>query len=264
MPASCGCSARRKLQQLLPRLRLLDDAVADVGPVEAGDELLGLGQAEPLDDLVAGGGIGGGGERDARDARPALMQPVELHVFGAEVVPPLRDAVGLVDGEQRDGDAIEQGQEALGQQSLGGDVEQVEFIGQQRPFHPALLVRRQRRVEKGRAHAELAQRVDLILHQRDQRRDDDGGAVAQQRRDLITERLAAAGGHQHQRIAAAGDVLDDLLLGAAKVVAEDAAENVERGWRCSCHSSHSASLRPSRRNHGSVPPGGCNYQDNAR
>ena len=52
------------------------------------------------------------------------------------------------------------------------------------------------------AHAELAQRFDLILHERDQRRDDQGEAVKDQRRDLIAQRFAAAGGHQDQRVGA--------------------------------------------------------------
>ena len=68
----------------------------------------------------------------------------------------------------------------------------------------------QRRVEERRAHAELAQRLHLVLHQRDQRRDHDRRALAQQRRQLVAQRLAAAGGHEHQRVAAAGDVRDDL------------------------------------------------------
>ena len=41
-----------------------------------------------------------------------------------------------------------------------------------------LLFRRQRAVVAGRGHAVADQRVDLVLHQRDQRRHDDGEAVA--------------------------------------------------------------------------------------
>ena len=62
------------------------------------------------------------------------------------------------------------------------------------------------------AHAELGQRRDLVLHQRDERRDHHAYAFAQQRRDLVAQRLAAARGHQHQRVAAAGDVVYDLCL----------------------------------------------------
>ena len=46
------------------------------------------------------------------------------------------------------------------------------------------------------------ERVDLILHQRDQRRHDDADARPHERGDLVAERLAAAGRHQHERVAA--------------------------------------------------------------
>src|SRR3546814_8733097 len=43
--------------------------------------------------------------------------------------------MGLVDGEQGDLRAVEQGQEARGEQALGGDVEQVDPAGQQLALH---------------------------------------------------------------------------------------------------------------------------------
>ncbi len=55
-------------------------------------------------------------------------------------------------------------------------------------------------------HAELLERADLVVHQRDQRahheRHAAAGAVARDRRHLVAQALAAAGGHQHQRVAA--------------------------------------------------------------
>ena len=63
---------------------------------------------------------------------------------------------------------------------------------------------------------ELRERVDLVLHQRDQRRDDDADAVAQERGDLVAQRLAAAGRHEHERVAARHHPLDDRLLRAAE------------------------------------------------
>jgi hypothetical protein len=115
----------QEIEQLPARIVLLGDAVADVGPVEGADELARVLQAQALDDFVAGRLVGGGGERNARHVGPAFVQQVELAVFRAEVVAPLRDAVGLVNGEQGDGAAVEQAQEALHQQALGRDVEQV-------------------------------------------------------------------------------------------------------------------------------------------
>ena len=131
----------------------------------------------------------------------------------------------------------EQLEEARRQQALGRDVEQVELAARARARSTSRrLGAAQRRVEERRAHAELGERRDLVLHQRDQRRDHDADAVAQQRGNLVAQRLAAAGGHQHQRVAAAGDVLDDLgLLPAKGRIAEDFFENltcVQRSRRC--------------------------------
>ena len=104
---------------------------------------------------------------------PAFVQHGELAVFAAEIVAPLRHAMRLVDGEQRDRAAIEQRQEARRQQALGRDVEQVELAGQQFALDPGRGFAVEGGIEEFGAHAQLAQRLDLVLHQRDQRRDHD-------------------------------------------------------------------------------------------
>ena len=155
-------------------------------------------------------------------SREALVQDRQLDVLGPEVVAPLRHAVRFVDGEQGDLRRLEQLQAARRHQALGRDVDQVDLAGAHQPLDAHRLFERLGRVEEGGAHADFGQRVDLVLHQRDQRRDDHADAVAQQRRDLVAQRLAAAGRHQHQRVAAAGDVFDDVgLLAAEGRVAED-------------------------------------------
>ena len=58
-------------QQLLARLALGDDAVADVGPVEARDKLARLEQ-QPLGDLAARRFIGSRGQRDTWHVAVAL------------------------------------------------------------------------------------------------------------------------------------------------------------------------------------------------
>jgi hypothetical protein len=223
-----GVLLAQEAQQLATRLVLLDHAIPDVGPIKAGDELLGLRQTETFDDLLAGQAIGGGGEGDARDPGPALMQQVELDVLGPEVVPPLRDAVGLVDGKEGDAALVQQGQKAFAEQPLRGYVQQVELAGHQALFHRPRLPRGQGGVEKGRPQAELVQGVHLVLHQGDEGRDDDAGAGPHQGRNLEAEGLAAARGHEDQGIAASDDPLDDPFLGATKVrIAEDPAQQVE-------------------------------------
>jgi hypothetical protein len=98
------------------------------------------------------------------------------------------------------------------------------------PLDFALLFGAEAGVEIGGGHAGLAQRVDLILHQRDQRRHHDAGALPQQRGNLVAQRLAAAGRHQHQRVATFAQVLDDgLLLAAETGITENALKQVEGG-----------------------------------
>ena len=175
-------------------------------------------------------GLGGGrGQRDPRHVGPALVQHRQRQVVGPEVVAPLGHAVRLVDGEQRDLAAVQQPHRRLGPQPLRRQVEQVELAGQERRLDPPPLVRVLGRVEEPGPHPQRGQRVDLVLHQRDQRRDDHAGAVPHQRGDLVAQRLAAAGRHQHERVAAGDDVVDDLLLLAAeRVVAEHPPQHLQR------------------------------------
>jgi hypothetical protein len=54
-------------------------------------------------------------------------QQAELCVLGTEIMPPVRHAVRLVDGDERDVDAGQPFQETAANQPLGTEVEQVEF-----------------------------------------------------------------------------------------------------------------------------------------
>ena len=86
--------------------------------------------------------------------------------------------------------------------------------------------RRQRRIEIRRAHACLAQRINLILHQGDQGRDDNADAVAQQCGNLIAQRLAAARRHQDERVTSRHDAVDDRrLLATERAIAEHGLKN---------------------------------------
>src|SRR3546814_8204711 len=52
----------------------------------------------------------------------------------------------------------------------------------------ALILTAQTGVEVGGGNARLAERVDLILHQRDQRRHHDAGALTHERGNLVAQR----------------------------------------------------------------------------
>ena len=212
--------------QLLARRFLGHDAVEDVRPVETGKETLGALQVQALDDLFAGAHVGGGGQGDARHMREQLGQLAQLQVFRAEVMAPLRHAVGLVDGEQRDVQLAQEIEHARLHQALGRQVQHLQLTAAHAPGQLTLLLGVQGGVQRGRSHPKLIERGDLVVHQRDQRRNHHREAGAQQPRHLKTQRLAAAGGHQYQRIAAVGHAFDDCCLAPTEtVVADDILEN---------------------------------------
>jgi hypothetical protein len=111
-----------EVQQLAARVGFLADAIADVGAIEAGDENPRGTKVEPGEDFLTCCGVGGGGERDARDVGKAFVQRRQAEVFRTEVVPPLRHAVRFVDGEQGDAGLVEQALETWCQQAFRGNV----------------------------------------------------------------------------------------------------------------------------------------------
>ncbi|KAF5037065.1 hypothetical protein DSECCO2_568610 [anaerobic digester metagenome] len=134
--------------------------------------------------------------------------------------------MGLVDGEEGQGDAREAVQKARGEDAFGGDVEQVETTGHELGLHLAGPGRVQGGIEAGRAHAVLGQALHLVAHEGDERGDDDGRAGTDQGRDLVAQGLAPARGHEDHGVPAGQDGLDDRLLGALKgVVAENRTED---------------------------------------
>jgi hypothetical protein len=77
----------------------------------------------------------------------------------------------LVDGKQRQLDALEQREHGWLEQALGGDIDQVELAVQQVLLGTSSGFGIQAGVEHGSRHAVVGQRLDLVSHQRDQRRD---------------------------------------------------------------------------------------------
>ena len=188
--------------------------IADVGAVEPGDDQAVVRDAKLIEDVGAGVGVGGGGEREARDVREGVEQRAKQAVVGAEVVAPFRHAVCFVDREQAEPGAGEQIAEAALRGAFGGDVEQVEFAGAEAGDRlGAVLVHR---CQRGGADADRFGGAQLVVHQRDQRADHDAGAVEHDRRELIAERLARAGRHDGERPLAGQHARDHLVLHAAQ------------------------------------------------
>ena len=163
-----------KLQQLLGGLVLVEHAVADVGAIEAAEKLLRVLQRQYLQNILAGLLVGGCGQRDPGHRGETLAQRAKLRVLGAEIMPPLRHAVGFIDREQGQREFIESAQEILADHPLGADVEQFQLAAMQLRQGRARLILAQRGVVAGGLHPVGEQRIDLVFHQRDQRRNHHG------------------------------------------------------------------------------------------
>ena len=100
--ASSARRASRDERALLVRGRGRATAKDDVRPVEPGGHPQRVAQPEPWRDVGRharrGGGRGGHDRHGSQRARGVR----QTEVVGAEVVPPLRDAVGLINHEEPD------------------------------------------------------------------------------------------------------------------------------------------------------------------
>ena len=194
----------------------------DVGAAEAVDEAPpALVEPELAGDVVLDERGGGRGERHDRRRAQQRQALAEHPVLGAEVVPPLRDAVRLVDRDQNRLALGEHLGEAGDREALRRDEQEVEAA---RQVVDAGLARRGA-VAAGMdalgGEADLAQLRHLVLHEGDERRDDQGGAAAREARELVAERLAGAGRHDEQDVLPRGQgAADVLLVGAEGLEAE--------------------------------------------
>jgi hypothetical protein len=171
-----------KVHQLaLGMMSFCTTRIADVRAVESWtvNTRASLGQLQALEDLARRAFVGGRGERDAR------------HLAGQRVVP-TRRAGGTPAGSHgptatrnalrrwrtaQDPLRSSRLETARRQQAFGRHVEQVELTAPKRASTRMRRLARSRQWSSGTRRARRArQRVDLILHQRDQRRDDQADA----------------------------------------------------------------------------------------
>ena len=221
-----------------PHLPHREREVRPLDPLVKRRHLVG-GEAQLSDDVALHlrSGRGREGHRHRIPEQPAKLP--QAGVVGAEVVPPLADAVRLVHGEERDSPRGDDLTKLRLAKPFRRDVEETVASGPHVGISGLTLFSGQRRVDERRIDAAGAEGIDLILHERDQRRDHDRqrGCVAggmplrlHHRRHLVAQRLAATGWHDDQRMPARQHVVDDrFLLPTKGVVPEDTGENVGRG-----------------------------------
>ena len=167
-------------------------------------------------------------------------------VVGPEVVPPLRDAVRLVDHEEPELGLADPLEEPGRGEALGRDVEQPRAPGHRavdrRAVRRRVLLGVDERDAPGR---DALERLDLVLHQRHERRDDQREIRAHQRGQLVAERLARAGRHHHQHVAPGDRGLDRLALAGTE--RREAEHLAQRRGRLGGPRERSRRLRPEAR-----------------
>ncbi len=117
----------------------VEDLEEEVGPLESAHVHGGRGQAELAHDVALYEAGRGRRQRDRRRVAQRLAHVGQAQVVRAEVVAPLADAVGLVDGEEPDLDLGEGPAEALVGEALWRNVEQLVSPQAQRR-QPVLLL----------------------------------------------------------------------------------------------------------------------------
>ena len=209
----------------------------EVGPVEAGGHLVGGVEFQMGADVLPHMGRGGGRKGSHHRALgQAVHKCLDAQVAGAEVLPPLTDAVGLVHRDHADLPLLRKPLEARHLQPLRSHIDDLIPPLPGAAEHQGLLVVRQAVVQESCRHTGLYQRPHLILHQAHQRRDHDGDARQQQGRHLIADGLARTCGHHGQHILPGQQAGDDLLLPRAEaVVAKDFFQNTMRTFHGSSY-----------------------------
>ena len=143
------------------------DRVADVRPVEPGQDQPVGGNAELDQDVGAGLRVGGGGQAEARYVGKTIEQRAQQAIVGPEIMAPFGHAMRLVDGDQRQRRPLDHLAERIGGRPFGRGIEQVELAALQpsQRLLPIVVGRGQR----CGANAEGFGGTDLVVHQRDQR-----------------------------------------------------------------------------------------------
>ena len=190
----------------------------EVGAVKAGGQPQRVDQPQHLVDVVLDLLGGGGGEGPQHRPFGQLGDKVrDSKVAGAEVLPPLGDAVRLVHRYKGDLHPADKGQKVLGAKPLRRDVQQLVRPLLSPAVDLVVLGKAQRGIDAGRGNLGLFQRRHLVLHQRDQRRNHQRQPRQHHGRQLVADRLARAGGHHPQHIPAGKDGVDQLLLSRTKL-----------------------------------------------
>ena len=129
-----------------------------------------------------------------------LSKFFETAIFRSELVAPCRDAMRLIDGNERDHGLRYAGQKFRLNNTFRRDVEYFDRSGSNFRLNAPSFGIVESATEVGCPDTRLHKTVNLILHQSNQRRDYKNHPLSQDCRKLITERFSSAGGNNSQGI----------------------------------------------------------------
>ena len=129
---------------------------------------------------------------------------------------PLTHAVRLIDRQERNIRPFGRRDEAGRPKPLGHDVHQTELPGLHAGHAVALLLGRKRPINKGNRDPKGPERIDLILHQCNQRRNDERHARKRQCGKLVAQTFPPARRHDAERVPPLQHGAYDLLLTGTK------------------------------------------------
>ncbi len=152
---ACALVLLEKVQKLRLHLLALHDGVGNVRPVERGREHFRIPQPQPVDDVFPRHRIGRRRQRDPRHAGKIDRKARQLPIFWPEVMPPLADAMRLVDRKEADVRILQHRLEAGRVEPLWRHVEQFQLARMDLVAHHARLIGRQRGIERRRRNAGL-------------------------------------------------------------------------------------------------------------
>ena len=145
-------------------------AVGEIGAVEVADEKFRVFKLELGGDIAAHLLGGGGGEGVDGAAGEEFLESGELAVFRSEVVAPVADAVGFVNGEGVHVAVAEHGLQGFirrpwsAHEAFGGDEEHVaEIAGAQVVGDGTAVFGGEGGIELRRGDAQLAKGIDLVF-----------------------------------------------------------------------------------------------------
>ena len=178
----------QKLQQRRVLLGRLCDGVVQILAVKTRDLNVWILQLQHRADIFAHMGSRCCGKgANHRPLRKSIQKFWNGQIAGAEILPPLRDAVGFIHGDHGDIHAHCDRDKARREQSLRGHVDDSVFSPRRVAQREVELTLCQRAVQIGGGDAALNQRLHLILHQGNQRRNDQRHAIHHQCWHLIAD-----------------------------------------------------------------------------